>query len=607
MNRTALCQLPALDSLPSTEVGSYLKSLYLLFDRDIPVAPLVLVTTAALLDIAKANNLQLTISKYLKETSIADSSSKKAAEERLMHIFKRLQLPQALRHQLHSQYHDYLLGGFVTVYPSVMIQKPNGVLENCQGDANLIESILETWAESCFQYFTRHPHATAPELLMHTGIVVQYQPQSEFSGFAYTMNPDTGNKTSVKILGTQGVIESRTPVTHATWIVDIRTGHIVSQEHRNQKRMLIRKIDEYKNKDLDKPAEQLTANQVTKIAKLISHAKRQFLDHKKIYWSLERGQFICTGIEQFEFEYPKTHSAASITKLFISHPSRSEIHGKTGLHGAYISGNAIILEEGSHPLSHGAEQDSLLSHQIARYIETTAQSIAKDGQILYSLHTISSSTLKTLRNANHYEPDEVNPSLGLRGVSRYLQQRKLLTVELNAIATALKNPTVHIGLVIPFARTAAEIKLFLEVLKSHDIYNHPRCSRYALISTPSSVSFLSSFPLQQFAGVIFDMYTHHALSTGIDPENQGLLSEYPLDSSQATGAIEHIQGVLRTASQLSVLARSQQLSLLFSGPFHDHIARKALSLGATGMIVQPQVVQAAKACIIDVEGAPWRQ
>ncbi|MFZ1721652.1 MAG: putative PEP-binding protein [Microgenomates group bacterium] len=607
MNRPALCQLPVVDSLPSSEVGPYLKSLSILFERDVPVVPLVCVPTETLLAISKLNSLHLTLTKFIKDAELHDSNSRKTSQDKLIQIFKKQNLPSFVRHQLHADYHDYLHGGFVTLFPSIATERPLTAIENCQGDANVIESLLETWAKSCFSYLLMHPHATPAELILHTGIVIQYQPQSEFSGVAYTMNPDLGNKTSIKILGIEGVSEANSANFSMTWLVDIRTGHILAHEQKIQSKIISRKSDGLKSKEATSEKKAIPNSTISALANYIIQAKRQFLQHKKIHWSIEQNRCTITGIESYEYEFQPRESTVTITKLFAANPTPADRHLISKTDGAFISSNQLFMEQSVHPMNLSEDEQSLLSHQIMQNIVRTSDHLPKKSLVFYQLHTLTSAQLKTLRGASTYETQEENPTFGLKGVSRYLEQKKVVDIELQAVLHAVEKTELTVGLVIPFARTATEMKQFLESIKQTGVTSHPKISLYLQIMTPSNVKFLSSFPVHQFAGVITDIYNLHALETGIDPNNSLMQSLYPLDSSQCIATLETIQKSLRILSQLSVVSRTSQNIILFDGQFHDHIARKAISLGATGILVKPQVVPLAKACIIDVEGAPWQK
>ena len=181
--------------------------------------------------ISEANNLKLKLTQVLKRSPCRTKEDQRCFQRELSRLFTSLTIPPAIAAELIRAYHQYLQGGHAHIVPSSPPSKtyPSGQ-SNVYGDANVIESILEVWA-NIVATTVQHGGYNLPmhTLLLQSPILVEYAPAAEASGFAYTKNPATGSKTEVAIAGAWGVyhpnLENLDTIT-----VDIRTWNVINRQ-----------------------------------------------------------------------------------------------------------------------------------------------------------------------------------------------------------------------------------------------------------------------------------------------------------------------------------------------------------------------------------------
>jgi len=141
---------------------------------------------------------------------------------------------------------------------------------------------------------------------------------------------------------------------------------------------------------------------------------------------------------------------------------------------------------------------------IKRYfIDVLAQGIASIAAAFYPRPIIVRfSDFKTneyhnLFGGNHFEPEEENPMLGLRGASRYYSPlyEKAFSFECEAMRKAIVDMGLdNIHIMIPFVRTVNEAKKVIEILKQNKLVQGEHGLEYVMMcEVPSNVILMDQF------------------------------------------------------------------------------------------------------------------
>ncbi len=166
-----------------------------------------------------------------------------------------------------------------------------------------------------------------------------------------------------------------------------------------------------------------------------------------------------------------------------------------------------------------------------KFIDKLAEGIAYVAKAIYPRPVIvrfsdfKSNEYRQLKGGEKYEPEERNPMLGWRGVSRYVsrQYEKAFRLEVKAIKKVreeygLKN--VHV--MAPFVRTTWELEKFVELLKSEDLGSSRDFKVYAMAEIPS-IAFLVEEFAKYVDGFSIGSNDLTQLILGVDRDNEILV------------------------------------------------------------------------------------
>ncbi len=136
------------------------------------------------------------------------------------------------------------------------------------------------------------------------------------------------------------------------------------------------------------------------------------------------------------------------------------------------------------------------------YIEKLKNAIVKVAKEIYPKPMIvrfsdfKSNEYKRLKGGMEYEPEEENPMLGWRGVSRYVSEEfvNAFKMELEAIKRARENYN-NIHVMLPFVRTIKEVKEALSIMKEHDLERKEDFKVYLMAEVPSVILLADRFSL----------------------------------------------------------------------------------------------------------------
>jgi pyruvate,water dikinase len=125
------------------------------------------------------------------------------------------------------------------------------------------------------------------------------------------------------------------------------------------------------------------------------------------------------------------------------------------------------------------------------------------------------------------EPEENNPLLGLRGVSRFASEFYCKTFQLECAAIkALRDKDLDVEIVVPFVRTLSDAAKIIDSLAEHGL---PRGLNGLKVlfgcDTPSAI-LLADRLLQYFDGLTINIENIAQLTLGVDRTNESLVNIY---------------------------------------------------------------------------------
>ncbi len=149
---------------------------------------------------------------------------------------------------------------------------------------------------------------------------------------------------------------------------------------------------------------------------------------------------------------------------------------------------------GEHPnylLERGEEE---------KYIEKLAEGIEKVAKAIYPRFVVvrfsdfKTNEYRELKGGERYEPEENNPMLGWRGVSRYISKEfeQAFRLECKAIKRVRDRGYDNVWVMLPFVRTTWEVEKCLKIMEEEGLKRGEKNFKVWLMAEVPSVVFLAS-------------------------------------------------------------------------------------------------------------------
>ena len=273
----------------------------------IPVPPGFVVTAQAYFYFLEENNLQSKIKQILTIADHKKPESYQEAAEKIQKLILQSPIPGDLALQIMKAYLKLNKGienSFVAVrssataedLPEASFAGQQRTFLNIKGEANVTNKVRACWA-SLFEargIFYREEHHF-DHMKVGIAIPIQKMIQSKVSGVAFTADP-TGQKKNIILIEAAwglGDLIVQGEVIPDRYLVDFKTGKIISREINPQKIHLVKKgkktkktlIPQYLVK---KP--KLTDREIKKLAKLCKKIHQHYFFPQDIEWAKEKNK-----------------------------------------------------------------------------------------------------------------------------------------------------------------------------------------------------------------------------------------------------------------------------------------------------------------------------
>lgn len=207
----------------------------------------------------------------------------------------------------------------------------------------------------------------------------------------------------------------------------------------------------------------------------------------------------------------------------LKHPAQLE-HQQTEI-GLVSFGELYINAIGIHPAS-------LVDADKAK--ETLVELLEKaykanpDRPFRVMLNDKSAQALKALEGADT-EPEESNPALGLRGVSRYASKagKPGFVFECDVLKRAMKEKKLPVDIVVPFVRTSSEAATMIDLLAEQGLCRGANGLKVFLACQLPANALLAESLLAYFDGIIIDVDNLAAFTLAVDFDDNAL--PYPFN------------------------------------------------------------------------------
>lgn len=255
---------------------------------------------------------------------------------------------------------------------------------------------------------------------------------------------------------------------------------------------------------------------------------------------------------------------------------------------------------GQHPLY-------LLSiGQEHKFVNKMAEGIAKVASAIYPRPVVvrfsdfKTNEYRGLEGGEKFEPEERNPMLGWRGVSRYIspQYERAFRLELKAIKKAREEMGLNnIWVMAPFVRTVWEAEKFAKLLEEEGLYRDRDFKVWAMAEVPSIAFMVEEFS-EYFDGFSIGSNDLTQLVLGVDRDNDFLVRINPkyFDEREAP-VLRAIYELIKRAHKMG-----RTVSICGQGPsVYPQLVEFLVRAGIDSISVNPDAVLQTRVLVASVE------
>lgn len=226
------------------------------------------------------------------------------------------------------------------------------------------------------------------------------------------------------------------------------------------------------------------------------------------------------------------------------------------------------------------------------YVDKIVEGVATIGeafypkQVIVRLSDFKSNEYAHLLGGSQYEPQEENPMIGYRGVSRYLTSSFQDCFELEC--RAIKRVREEIGLdniavMVPFVRTVDEAKQVVELLSQNGLVSGENNLRLIMMCELPANALLADQFLEYFDGFSIGSNDLTQLTLGLDRDS-GLIAHLFDERNEAVKAL--LEMAIKACK-----ARGKYIGICGQGPSdHPDLARWLMQQGIDSISLNPDTV-----------------
>ncbi|WP_039850116.1 MULTISPECIES: putative PEP-binding protein [Grimontia] len=198
----------------------------------------------------------------------------------------------------------------------------------------------------------------------------------------------------------------------------------------------------------------------------------------------------------------------------------SQLEGHDTSFGLVSLGELYINAIGTHPSAlddSNATKDKLVSLLESAYKANT------DRPFRVMLNDQSALALKQMQGADS-EPEEANPAMGLRGVSRYASKagKPGFIFECEVLKKAIQDKKLPVEVVVPFVRTSSEAATMIDLLAEQGLCRGANGLKVLLACQLPANAVLAEALLAYFDGIIIDVDNLAAFTLAVDFGDEAL-------------------------------------------------------------------------------------
>ena len=253
----------------------------------------------------------------------------------------------------------------------------------------------------------------------------------------------------------------------------------------------------------------------------------------------------------------------------------------------------IVADIGEHPryaLEQGRGEE--YTEKMAKGMRAFAAAF-DPRPVVYRTTDFKTNEYSGLKGGEKYEQSEENPMIGYRGASRYIRDREVFQLEVEAIKR-VRREYKNLYVMIPFVRTPEEMASVKKALEELGLRQSAEFKLWMMVEIPSNVILLNEFIDVGIDGVSIGSNDLTQLTLGIDRDNSILAKDFD----------ERNLAVMRSLEQIVKTCRQRGVTCSICGQApsdYPEMTEKLVEWGITSLSVNPDVIERTRKIVAAAE------
>jgi pyruvate,water dikinase len=213
--------------------------------------------------------------------------------------------------------------------------------------------------------------------------------------------------------------------------------------------------------------------------------------------------------------------------------------------------------------------------------------------VVYRTTDFKTNEYRELKGGDEFEQVEENPMIGYRGASRYISDKKVFKMELEAIKKVRKEYK-NLWVMIPFVRTVNELQETKKIMEEEGLYRSSDFKLWMMVEVPSNILLLEQFIDAGIDGISIGSNDLTQLILGIDRDSEKLRDTF---NEQDDAVMVALERAVKIAKEKSITS-----SICGQAPsVYPELTEKLVALGITSVSISPDMIGTTREIIAKAE------
>jgi len=297
-------------------------------------------------------------------------------------------------------------------------------------------------------------------------------------------------------------------------------------------------------------------------------------------------------------DYSEYRNAKTATKVYVNlgEPERAREIAAMGVDGVgLLRAEFMIAQIGVHPRKFIEEgKGKLFTNKLVEGLQVFVEAF-DPRPVIYRATDFRTNEYRMLKGGEKYEPEERNPMIGYRGVSRYIKDEEVFKLEVEAIKI-IRNKMGYrnLHLMLPFVRTVDELIAVKKLLSSFGLTRKGSFELYMMVEIPSAVISLDDFIDVGIDGISIGSNDLTMLTLGLDRDNELVADIY---DERNPAVLWMLEKAITTAKRRNIKA-----SICGQAPSrYPELTRQLVKWGVTSVSVSADVAYLTRKIVAESE------